>query len=786
VILLTVVLFIMLLSLAVLYFLKYHASELTNRKIHTLKSVFDSMPDMVFCMDTSGKYMECNHRYEEFAGHSQSEIIGRTPREIYGFDEEMAAYFMDTDQNVMEKRITLKVEEWVTNPDLSRRMLETIKAPLILNGKVIGLLGISRDITDLHTAMETARMASLAKTDFLARMSHEMRTPLNAVIGLSELILETETLNPQSQSDLEKVSSAGSTLLSTVNDILDISKIEAGKLELIPAEYDIPNLINDTVTQSIMYIGEKPIEFRLDIDESLPVHLFGDDLRIKQVLNNLLSNACKYTMAGFVELSIRCQREGDIVWFNASIRDSGVGIKEENLKNLFDNYFQIDTVSHRKIEGTGLGLSITKKIIDMMGGTITVESQYGSGSVFSLKLKQKFVNDSTLNIDVINSLKSFRYSVSRRYRSNEYSRMNMKYARVLVVDDNATNLDVARGMLKLYGMTVDCVNSGPLAIEAIREQNVKYDAVFMDHMMPGMDGIEAVRIIREEIGTDYAKTIPVIALTANAITGNDEMFLQKGFQAFISKPINREHLDSVIRQWIKEPQKDKNADVINSEPAEILEKRSNKERRINTNRRSGLERRTFGKVIPGIDFTKGKERFGDDEETYLNVLHSFTINTRPLLETIKDPVSEKLEEYAVIVHGIKGSSYGIQANLLGNQAMELEKAAKEGNFVYVRSNNPVFLDAANKLMADIDEFLGVMDAKSNKPVRQKPEDELLSRLADGCKNYDVDEIDAAMGEIEKSVYESDDGLVCWLRDNIDQMNYTLIIEKLKKAGIDEK
>jgi len=395
---------------------------------------------------------------------------------------------------------------------------------------------------------------SRQKSVFLANMSHEMRTPLNAVIGLSELLLEDRKISEDVYLSLEKINNAGTTLLSTVNDILDISKIEAGRLELRPAEYDIASLINDAVTQSVMRIGDKPVRFILDVNEDLPSALYGDDLRIKQILNNLLSNAFKYTMEGTVELSVRCGPAcgmGDALWLFIKVSDTGIGIRGDDLNNLFSDYIQVSNHSTRKIEGTGLGLPITKKIAEMMGGGIIAQSEFGKGSSFMVKVLQKHVSDSVIGPQTAQNLKDFRYSEKKRARFSQLPRLQLPYARVLVVDDVDINCDVARGILLTYGMQVDCASSGQEAVNAIRGEEVKYNAVFMDHMMPGMDGIEAVRIIRHEIGTEYAKNIPIIALTANAIAGTEGMFLKNGFQAFVSKPIEVERLDSVIHEFIR-------------------------------------------------------------------------------------------------------------------------------------------------------------------------------------------------------------------------------------------
>jgi len=637
---------------------------------------------------------------------------------------------------------------------------------LLRNEMTLNLQSIA---AELKTALMDTRKANDAKSDFLANMSHEMRTPLNAIIGLTWLSLENDNLDKETLSNLEKTHNAGTTLLGLVNDILDISKIESGKLELVPVEYNVASLINDTVTQNLLRIGEKPIELKLDVDKNLYENLIGDELRLKQIMNNLLSNAIKYSSEGDVEFTVYCERDGDVVWLIFKVKDSGQGIKPEDICKLFDNYAQLDTKANRKIEGTGLGLPITKMLCDLMDGTIDVESEYGKGSTFKVRLKQKFVSDAVIGLEVVSSLNRFHYSDGRRNKNMRLSRISLPYASVLIVDDNPTNLDVARGLMKPYGMHIDCVDSGQKAIDAIAGEADKYDAIFMDQMMPGMDGIEATRRIRE-LSTSYARYIPIIALTANAVVGNEEMFLSKGFQAFLSKPIDIARLDAVLRQWVRDHEKDKLlADVETQEESY----KGDPDSGIN----EGLSL-LAGKEVAGLNIENGVRRFRGDEEVYINILHSYALNTCSLVDSI-DPVPDnKLKSYEITVHSIKGSSYGVCADTVGRLAGDLERAAKECELDYIKKHNGPFVAVARKLIADINEMLDSLNLDSLKPLKDKPDVASLLNLISACVAYDMDEVDVAMEEITHYQYENENDLVAWLKENVNMMNFDEIVERL--------
>jgi len=405
-------------------------------------------------------------------------------------------------------------------------------------------------LTELGEALQAAQ---IAKTNFLANMSYDMRTPLNAVIGLSELSLTKKGVPADVNGYLNRIYGSGLTLMEVVTDLLDISNMESGKFGVLPAEYDLPSFIGDIVNTNAEHIGSKPISFKIIPDEKLPARLSGDSLRIRQIFNNLLSNAFRYTSVGTVEWRISTERDGNSVWLISSISDTGTGIKPEDIDKIFIDYNnRLDDNRVRNLEGaSGLGLSLAQKIANRMDGTITVESAVGKGSTFTLKIRQQFVNDEVISAELLASLKNYRYIEQKHSDIADMKRIQLPQAKVLVVDDVEINLEIAQGMLEPYGITVDCLLNCQEAVELVRRNETRYNAIFISRWMSsGIDGKEAVRIIRNDIGSDYAKAVPIIALTANTVIGNKDIFHSWGFQDVLSKPLNIRDLDAVVNAWI--------------------------------------------------------------------------------------------------------------------------------------------------------------------------------------------------------------------------------------------
>ena len=388
-------------------------------------------------------------------------------------------------------------------------------------------------IEQLNVAREQADKANHAKTEFLSNMSHEIRTPLNAIVGFSNILLEDEDVPEKSKDEIKDIVMASDNLLEIVNGILDISKIEANKIEIVNNEYSIKKVLDDLVALTKGRIAEKPLEFKVNIDETIPPVLYGDSQRIKQICVNILTNAVKYTKEGWIELKVSHIKIDNICRLIISVEDTGIGIKEGNIDKLFNKFERLDLNDNVTIEGTGLGLAITKKLVDLMGGKIVVQSVFGKGSRFTVSLDQRIVENPTISLEDIPDAKSEEIKVEGK--------------KVLIVDDNKINIKVAERLLDNYSVLHDSCESGLDCINKIKEGN-KYDLILMDDMMPKMSGTETFHELEKIPGFN----IPVIALTANALTGMKEKYLSEGFSDYLAKPINKDELNRIINTFLNQ------------------------------------------------------------------------------------------------------------------------------------------------------------------------------------------------------------------------------------------
>ena len=390
-------------------------------------------------------------------------------------------------------------------------------------------------IEQLNKARDEAVKANQAKTDFLSSMSHEIRTPLNAICGFSNSLLENDGVSDDAKGDVKNIIMASDTLLELVNGILDISKIEANKLEIIDSVYSFKKMYEELILLTKARIGEKPIDFRYNYDESIPEYLYGDGVRVKQIIINLLTNSAKYTKDGYIDFRINSIQKNNIIRLIISVEDSGIGIKKESIDKLFTKFERLGVEKQTTTEGTGLGLAITKKLVEMMGGKIVVQSIYGKGSIFTISLDQRMLTNEELT------------KVMKEKETEEKTDeiIDASGKNILVVDDNMLNLKVAERLLKAYKCNITLVSSGSECLDKV--SNNKYDLILLDDMMPRMSGTETLQKLKE---IETFNT-PVVALTANAITGMKEEYINRGFNDYLSKPIIKEDLNRVMKKYLK-------------------------------------------------------------------------------------------------------------------------------------------------------------------------------------------------------------------------------------------
>jgi signal transduction histidine kinase/DNA-binding NarL/FixJ family response regulator/HPt (histidine-containing phosphotransfer) domain-containing protein len=516
----------------------------------------------------------------------------------------------------------------------------------------------------VDAARTKSEMKNQHKTSFLANVSHEIRTPMNAIIGMTDL-LNYEPLNKRQMGFVDDIRVSAHSLLSIINDILDMSKIEAGKLELNPINYDF-NLLLDNVHSMFSYITKKKgIEFRYETEGKMPRYLYGDDIRLKQVLTNICGNAVKYTERGYVKFKITAAE--DKLMFE--IKDSGMGIRKEDMPKLFNTFQRIETDKNRSIIGTGLGLSISKTFVEMMGGKIIVDSEYEQGSVFLI---------------IIPIVLGRKEEVKANKGLLDGHTLIAPDAKILVVDDNEFNIRVAEGLLGLFEINAHKAVSGKESIELVQKND--YDIVFMDHMMPEMDGVEAAGIIRK-MGDKY-KRLPIIALTANAVQGAKEMFLTNGFDGFISKPVDIQEMYKILKEWL---------------PAEKIELRNE----ITIERKEEDEETTSGFLselykIDEINAEIGIRRVSGMENMYRETVELFNRKIVPECDDMNSKIKQgDISGFSISIHAMKSALSTIGAMSLSEAALRMETASKENDFEFCVEMFPVFRDKLLKLHEDL-------------------------------------------------------------------------------------
>ncbi len=508
-----------------------------------------------------------------------------------------------------------------------------------------GSLEKAKLTAELEKAKEEAEEANRAKTQFLAKMSHEIRTPVNAVLGMNEIILR-ESTESNIRKYAEDVKDSSVALLGIINEILDSSKVESGMMEIVEADYEIASLLNDLYNMISVRAKEKNLELVFSIEKDIPVRYNGDDRRIRQILLNLLTNAVKYTEKGRVVLHLRCTIEEDIAIMHYSVEDTGIGIKEENIGKIYDAFQRFDVSRNRHVEGTGLGMNIAQQFLKLMGSELHIQSEYEKGSIFSFDIEQRIVDKTPLG-DLGEKL----------HQSDEGSIYIPDYtapkARILLVDDNRMNRKVVQGLLKQTKVQVTEAQSGRECLDLLKDNT--YDLIFLDHMMPEMDGMETFKEMRKE---HLGDGVPVIMLTANALMGNREMYLQEGFDDFLSKPIMPEKLDKIMLQFL---------------PQELIcELDAEKTVCMEVSKMERLRER-----FPELDIEKGVANCGGEEDFYLEIFNDFTqLKIKSQLEGYLEKLDYK--NYCIAIHGFKNNAYSVGAMALGDLAYEMEKMTREG------------------------------------------------------------------------------------------------------------
>lgn len=545
------------------------------------------------------------------------------------------------------------------------------------------------DLTKEKNMLEEVVRANKAKSQFLANMSHEIRTPINGILGMDSVLLK-ECHDENLREYAKNIQSAGQSLLSIINDILDISKIESGKMEILTIRYQLFSVLNDCYNLTKIKLQNKPVSFIMQINEKLPSWLYGDEVRIRQIINNFLSNAVKYTKEGNITFELDFEEKTDEqILLVITVRDTGIGIKEEDLGKLFESFTRIEEKRNRNIEGTGLGLNITKNLVNLMGGEVFAESTYGKGSCFTAKIPQKIADAKPMG--------DFGKRYQQYLSTSDDDKLSFLApdAKILVVDDVTMNLKVVEGLLKATKIQIDTAVSGSECLECVK--TTPYQMIFLDHMMPEMDGLETLEHMKNLADNPNAQT-PVIMLTANAIVGAKEEYIEAGFTDYLTKPIRETELLEMILKYLPKELVCENGGqgIEKSQDAQDMEQPEAGG--------EGAEPLQRLEQLEGLDVKTGLTYCMNEEDFYIEMLQEF-LQADKASQLKHFLAEEDWDNYRTTVHALKSTSLTIGAAHLSGEAKALEMAAKEGNMDYIRSHHDGVMDEYKELTDHLKEIL---------------------------------------------------------------------------------
>lgn len=596
---------------------------------------------------------------------------------------------------------------------------------------------------EADAARQEALAANEAKGMFLARMSHEIRTPINAVLGMDEMILR-ESKEQNIKDYAMDIYMAGQTLLSLINDILDFSKIDSGKMEIVPVEYDVSSLIHDLANMTTQRAKDKDIKFEVEVDHSIPSRLYGDDVRIRQVLTNILTNAVKYTHEGTVSLRVQSRKTEEIAVLRFEVEDTGIGIKEEDLPKLSAEFERIEEDRNRNIEGTGLGMSITIQLLALLGSKLEVESVYGQGSKFYFELEQKIVDQTP-----IGDFESRVHQIAEDYSYD--TKFCAPNARVLVVDDNAVNRKVFRNLLKETQIQVTDAESGVECLELVQENH--FDLIFLDHMMPEMDGVQTLHHIQELSDFPCLNT-PIVVLTANAVSGAKEKYLAEGFDDFLSKPIVPEKLENMMKRML---------------PQELLQEVAASDSKTvpQAGMRGSEDILETLPQVDGLDWQYAWMHLPDLELLEYTVKEFYAqINSAAnRLEQFYQQLTEpgQLDQYRIQVHAMKSLAATIGIMPLAGVAKILEYAARDGKIDVIMSVTTPFLEEWRSYQQKLQGVFGIETVARKEVTDYSVLQALVEMVRFSMQEMDIDQADQAVGQLKEYEYPQE------MAENIERL-----------------